>query len=281
MTLAVTGATGQLGRLVIKELANFPSSKEVIALTRSPEKGADLGAELRRFDYDEPDSLAPALAGVDTLLLISGSDIGRRVPQHEAVIDAAKSAEVGHIVYTSVLHADTSTLGLAPEHVATEAALKASGISHTILRNGGYTENYTMGLPAAIEHKALIGAAGAGRVSSATREDYALAAATVLTNKELQGKTYELAGDESYTLTELAAALSKQIGESVPYINMSQADYAAALTKAELPEDLAGFLAHCDDEASRDVLFDDSKQLSKLIGRSTTALETAIANTLS
>lgn len=277
MTFAITGATGQLGRLVINTLKTRTAPEQIIALARNADKAADLGVPARAFDYDAPETLAPALDGVDTLLLISGSDIGRRVPQHAAVIDAAKAAGVQHIVYTSLLHAPTSTLGLALEHVETEMLLAASGIAHTVLRNGWYTENYTMGLPAALEHNALIGAAKDGRISSATREDYAEAAAAVLLDNALQGKTYELSGDESYTLKDLAATLSTHSGKDIPYVDMPEAEYAAALTGSGLSTDLAAFLAHCDVEASKGALFDDGTQLSVLIGRPTTPLATAVA----
>ncbi|TMV87775.1 SDR family oxidoreductase [Thioclava sp. BHET1] len=280
MTLALTGATGQLGRLVIEKLTTLNPAQPVVALARSPEKARELGVEVRPFDYDHPDTLAPALDGVETLLLISGSEVGRRVPQHEAVIAAAKSAGVGHIVYTSLLHADTSTLGLAPGHLATEEVLRASGLAHTLLRNGWYTENYTMGLPAALEHKALIGSAGTGRISSATREDFAEAAAKILTDKTLQGRTYELAGDDSYTLSDLAALLSHRAGVEVPYVDMPPAEYTAALVQAGLPEGLAGFLAQCDAQAAKDVLFDDGKQLSQLLGRPTTPLDIAVGHAI-
>lgn len=277
MTLAITGATGQLGRLVIDTLKTRAAPEGIIALARNTDKAADLGVPARVFDYDAPKTLAAALDGVDTLLLISSSDFGRRVRQHAAVIEAAKAASVQHIVYTSLLNAPNSTLGLAPEHVETEKLLAASGIGHTVLRNGWYTENYTMGLPAALEHNALIGAAKDGRISSATRQDYAEAAAVVLLDNALQGKTYELSGDDSYTLKDLAATLSTQAGKDIPYVDMPEADYAAALTGAGLPAELAGFLAHCDVEASKGVLFDERKQLSALINRPTTPLATAVA----
>ena len=277
MTIAITGATGQLGRLVIDTLTRKTAPGGIVALARSTDKAADLGVDARVFDYDAPETLAPALDGIDTLLLISGSDIGRRVTQHAAVIEAAKSAGLQHIVYTSLLKAPTSTLALAPEHVETEKLLAASGIGHTDLRNGWCTENYTMGLPAALEHDALIGAAKDGRISSATRQDYAEAAAAVLLDSGLRGKTYELSGDDSFTLSDLAATLSAQAGKEIPYVDMREADYAAALAGAGLPAELAGFLAHCDVEASKGVLFDEGTQLSTLIGRPTTPLATAVA----
>jgi NAD(P)H dehydrogenase (quinone) len=277
MKIAITGATGQLGRLVIDILKTKTAPDAIMALARNADKAASLGVPARSFDYDAPETLASALDGVDTLLLISGSDIGRRVPQHAAVIEAAKAAGVQHIVYTSLLNAPNSTLGLAPEHVETEKLLAASGIGHTVLRNGWYTENYTMGLLAALEHNALIGAAKDGRISSATRQDYAEAATAVLLDQSLQGKTYELSGDDSYTLKDLAATLSTQSSKEIPYVDMPEADYAAALTGAGLPAELAGFLAHCDVEASKGALFDEGKQLSDLIGRPTSPLATAVA----
>lgn len=277
MTIAITGATGQLGRLVINTLKTKNAPGGIVALARNIDKAADLGVPARIFDYDAPETLPAALDGIDTLLLISGSDIGRRVSQHAAVIEAAKAAGVQHIVYTSLLKAPSSTLGLALEHVETEKLLAASGIGHTVLRNGWYTENHAMGLPAALEHNALIGAAKDGRISSATRQDYAEAAAAVLLDTGLQGKTYELSGDESFTLADLAATLSAQAGKDIPYVDMPEADYAAALTGAGLPTELAGFLAHCDVEASKGVLFHDGTQLSTLIGRPTTPLATAVA----
>lgn len=277
MTLAITGATGQLGRLVIDALKTKAAAEGIIALVRNTDKAADLGVPARPFNYDAPETLAPALDGVDTLLLISGSDVGRRVPQHAAVINAAKATGVQHIVYTSLLNAPSSTLGLAPEHVETEKLLVASRIGHTLLRNGWYTENYTMGLTAALEHNALLGAAKDGRISSAARHDYAEAAAVVLMDKALQGRTYELSGDDSYTLTDLAATLSTQAGKDIPYVDLPEADYAAALTRAGLPAEFAEFLANCDVEASKGALFDEGTQLSDLIGRPTTPLATAVA----
>lgn len=226
MTIAITGATGQLGRIVINQLKAKIPAEQIVALVRSPEKAADLGVEARAFDYDKPETLEPALAGVDKLLLISGSEIGKRIGQHTAVIHAAKAAGVPYIAYTSLLNATDNTLSLAPEHVATEELLAASGIPHTLLRNGWYTENYTMSLPAAVEHNALIGSAGDGRISSASRVDYAAAAVAVLTSEGHEGKTYELSGDSDYSLTELAAELSKQAGKEIPYVNLPEAEYA-------------------------------------------------------
>ena len=271
MTVAITGATGQLGRLTIAKLKTLLPAGQIVALARSPEK-ADLGVETRAFDYDRPETLAPALAGVERLLLISSSEVGKRAPQHRAVIEAAKAAGVGEIVYTSLLHADRSPLSLAAEHVETEAALAESGIPHTILRNGWYAENYTGSIPTALQHGALIGAAGAGRVSGAARADYAEAAARVLAEGGHAGQTYELAADDAWTLADLAAEISRQSGRDIPYVDLPEAEYAAALVKAGLPEGLAAAVAGWDAGAAQGALFDDGRALSRLIGRPTTPL---------
>ncbi|MGG7567619.1 SDR family oxidoreductase [Rhodovulum sp. DZ06] len=277
MRIAITGAAGQLGRLVIDGLKARTYAASLVALARSPEKAADLGIEARPFDYDAPAGLAPALEGVDVLLLISGSEIGKRGPQHRAVIEAAKAAGVGHVVYTSLLHADESVISLAPEHRETEADLAASGLPHTILRNGWYAENYTAGLPAALEHGALIGAAGHGRIAAAARADYAAAAVAVLLDPAQQGKVHELAGDVAWTLADLAAELSAQSGKEIPYVDMPEAEYAKALEGAGLPAGLAAFIAGADAAAAQGALFDDGGALSALIGRPTTPLSASVA----
>lgn len=271
MTVAITGATGQLGRLTIAKLKKLLPASEIVALARAPEK-ADLGVETRAFDYDRPEALAPALTGVEKLLLISSNEIGKRGGQHSAVIAAAKAAGVREIVYTSLLHADRSPLSLAGEHVETERALAASGIAHTILRNGWYSENYTGSIAPALAHGAFVGAAGQGRISGAARADYAEAAAVVLAGQGHAGKVYELAGDSAWTLADLAAEISAQTGRDIPYVDLSEADYAAALVGAGLPEGLAAAIASWDVGASQGALYDESRALSALIGRPTTPL---------
>ncbi len=269
MTIAVTGATGQLGRIVIEKLKS-QTKEQIIALVRSPEKAADLGVEVRRADYEDEASLDAALKGVDTLLLISSSEVGKRAAQHYNVIEAAKKNGVKRIVYTSLLRADTSPLSLAAEHAETEKQLKASGIPYTILRNGWYTENYTGSLEGAVAAGALIGSAGEGRIASAARADYAEAAVAVLTTPGHDGKTYELAGDDSFSLAELAAAVSKQTGKPIAYTDMPQADYARTLEGFGLPAGLSAAIAGWDAAAGKGALFDDGRTLSKLIGRPTT-----------
>uniref|UniRef100_UPI0013CEEE48 SDR family oxidoreductase n=1 Tax=Pseudomonas viridiflava TaxID=33069 RepID=UPI0013CEEE48 len=242
---------------------------------------AALGEHVRHGDYSQPATLDSAFAGADKVLLISSNEIGQRFPQHRAAIDAAKKAGVKLLAYTSVLRADTSALGLADEHVETEAYLRASGLPFTLLRNGWYTENYAASIPGALAHDAFIGSAEQGRISSAARIDYAQAAVAVLTSKDDQsGRVYELAGDETYTLSEFAAELSKQSGKDVPYVNLSQADFEAALVKAGLPEVYAHLFADSDVAASKGALFDDTRQLSRLIVRPTTPLSVTIAEAL-
>lgn len=281
MIIAITGASGHIGRLIIDKLKAKVTASNVVALVRTPAKAADLGVEIRQADYSKPETLDTALKGIDTLLLISSSEVGRRTAQHRNVIEAATKAGVKWIIYTSLLHADTSAItSLASEHLATEADLTASGVAYTILRNGWYTENYTASVPAAVQSGAFLGSAGDGRISSATRADYADAAAAVLTSQGHEGNTYELAGDDPYTLGDLAAEVSRQAGKTIPYKNMPEAEYAAVLKSFGLPEPLAKAYANFDSGAAKNALFDNSRQLSKLIGRPTTPLATAVADAL-
>lgn len=280
MKTGITGATGQLGRLIVENLKKKVAAENLVALVRTPEKASDLGIEARAFDYGKPESLAGSLQGIDHLLLISGNEIGKRRQQHENVIKTAQQAGVKWIVYTSLLHADRSTLSLAEEHKATEDALKASGIAYTILRNGWYTENYTGSVPGAVKAGVFVGSAGEGKISSATREDFAEAAAVVLTSEGQEGKVYELAGDDYFTLKDLAAEISRQTGKNIPYKNLSEDEYAEVLKGLRLPEGMAKIYAGFDTGASKDDLFDDSKQLSRLIGRPTTPLTQAVKDVL-
>lgn len=280
MNIAVTGASGQLGRLAIDVLTARTGPAGIVALARTPDKVADLGIETRAFDYEQAETLAAALKGVDTLILISSSEIGQRVRQHRNVIDAAKAARVKRILYTSLLHADTSVVSLAAEHRETEADLKASGVDFTILRNGWYTENYTSSIHSALQSGVFIGSAGQGKLASATRKDFAEALAIVAMSDGPASKVYELAGDDAWTLSDLAAEISRQTGRTIPYRDLPAAEYAAALVTAGLPEGLADTIAGWDVAASQGGLFDDGKQLSKLIGRPTTPLAQAVAHAL-
>lgn len=280
MKIGVTGATGQLGRLVVEKLKQKVAADSIVTLVRNPAKAADLGVEARAFDYTQPEALVASLKGIDKLLLISGNEIGQRLPQHKAVIEAAKQAGVKQITYTSILHADSSPLGLAGEHLGTEVAIKESGLTYTILRNGWYTENYTGSAKGAVGAGAFIGNAGDGKIASAARVDYAEAAAVVLAGEGHENKTYELSGDEAYTLTELAAEISSQTGKNIPYNNLTEAQYAGILKSFGLPDGLAEMLADSDTGASKGGLFDDSHVLSELIGRPTTPLAEVLADAL-
>ena len=277
--IAITGATGQLGQHVIESLLKTVPASQIVAIVRNPAKATALsqqGITVRQADYSDEAAFTTALQGIDKLLLISSSEVGQRAPQHRNVINAAKAAHVKFIAYTSLLHADTSPLGLADEHVATEKMLAESGIAYALLRNGWYTENYLASAPAALEHGVFIGAADEGKIASATRADYAAAAARVISEDGHAGKTYELAGDAGWTLSQLAAELAKQSGKKVVYQNLSEADFAAALKGVGLPAGLADMLADSDTGASKGGLFDDSHTLSKLIGRPTTSLADSV-----
>lgn len=281
--IAITGATGLLGQHVIENLLQTVPAGQIVAIVRNPAKGASLsrkGISVRQADYNDEASLIRALQGVEKLLLISSSEIGQRVTQHRNVINAAKSANVKFIAYTSLLHADTSPLSLHTEHVETEKMLADSGILYTLLRNGWYTENYLASVPAALEHGVFIGAAGDGKIASAARADYAAVAARVISEDGHAGKVYELAGDEAWTLSHLAKELTEQSGKNVVYQNLSQADFVAALKNAGLPDKLSEMLAYSDIGASEGGLFDDSHTLSKLIGRPTTTLAESIKSIL-
>lgn len=282
--LVVTGASGQLGRLVIESLLGSVPAGDIIAAVRDPAKVQNLaarGVQVRQADYDRPDTLDTAFAGASKVLLISGNAVGQRVPQHRAVIDAAKRAGVGLIAYTSLLHADTSPLPLAAEHKETEALLRASGLPFVLLRNGWYTENYLGAVKQALQHGALPGSAGNGRIASAARADYAAAAAAVLASGDNQaGKVYELAGDDAYTLAELAAEIARQSGQPLAYHDLPQSDYKLLLLQIGLPEGLAELVSSSDAGAAQGGLFDDGHQLSKLIGRPTTPLAPLVAKAL-
>lgn len=265
MSIAITAATGQLGRLIVGKLVARGLSTDIVAVVRNPDKAADLGVPVRVGDYTDSASLEKAFQGIDTLLLISSNEIGQRATQHQNAIDAAKRAGVRHIVYTSLLHADRSTISLAEEHRQTEQALAASGIPFTLLRNGWYTENYTGSIGGALAGGAFIGSAGQGKLSLATRADFADAAVAVLTSTGHEGRVYELAGDSAVTLTDLAAEVAKQTGRDLPYRDLPSADYAKALASFGVPEGFAHAIAGWDVEAAKGALFDDSRQLSALI----------------
>jgi len=282
--IAITGATGKLGRLTIKHLLTRVDAENIVAIARDIQKTGDLsekGVHVRIADYSNRATFASALANIDTLLLISSSEIGKREAQHINVVDAAKTAGVKRIVYTSILHADTNPISLATEHLATENYIKQSGIPYIILRNGWYTENYTDSISTALANGALIGSAKDGKISSANRENYAEAAVAVLTEKTETNKTYELAGDNAYTLTELSAEISKQTGKNITYNDLTEDEYASILeTAAKLPKEFAQAIAAWDANASQNALFGTEKDLSDLIGHPTSSLTASVSAAL-
>ena len=283
MKIAITGATGQLGHHVIQALLTKTDAQNIVALVRDLNKAQHLkaqGVELRHFDYDQTETLAPALEGIDKLLLISANEIGRRTPQHQAVIQAAQQSNVPYIAYTSLLNADASTLGLSQEHRETEALIKNSGLTYTFLRNNWYTENYLAGLSHAIESGTLYGAANDGKISSASRIDYAEAAATVLVSDTHENRIYELAGSTAFTLQDFANTISEVSGQAVQYKNLTSEQYHQALVQAGLPTGLVDVIVDADVKTQTGAMFSDSKDLEQLIGRKTTSIQEEITNTL-
>jgi len=277
--ILVTAATGKLGRLVVAGLLEKVPAKDIAVAVRDPNKAADLaakGVQVRQADYSKPETLGPAFAGVDKVLLISSSEVGQRAAQHQAVVDAAKKAGVRLIAYTSILHADTSGMSLAAEHKATEEAIRASGLPFVFLRNGWYTENYTENLAPALAHGAFFGSSGQGRIAAASRADYAAAAVAVLTSTGHENKVYELAGDTDFTTAELAAEVSRQTGKPIVYKDLSQADHVGALIGVGVPPPFAELVADSDAGAGRGDLNDTSGDLRRLIGRPTTPLADAV-----
>jgi len=282
--IAVTGATGHLGRLVIGRLLEALPPGRIVALARDPGRAVDLAARgvgVRRADYSRPETLGPALADVERLLLVSSNEVGRRADQHLAVVKAARKAHVRLIAYTSILRAGTSRLRLAAEHRATEDAIRASGLQHVFLRNGWYLENYTAQLEAALRRGVISGCADGGRIAAASRADYAAAAAAVLLGTGHDNHAYELAGDFPFTMSELAAAITRQTGSKVVYADMPKERYEALLLGAGLPRQLAELYADADAGVARGDLDDATGDLHRLIGRSTTSLADAVAAAVS
>jgi NAD(P)H dehydrogenase (quinone) len=281
--IAVTGATGHLGRSTLQALAKRAPVDKIVAIVRDPHKGEDLrqqGFVVRRGDYDDPASMVAALFGVDRLLLISSNALGARVRQHEQVVAAAAEAGVSLLAYTSLLHCDTARMALAAEHRATEACIRRAAIPYVILRNGWYLENYDDTLAQALQSGALIGCAQGGRISAAARADYAAAAAVVLTEPGHMNKTYELAGDSALSLEELAALVCQRSGKTVRYQQLAPEDYLAALQNHAVPPALAHMLVDSDRGIARGELHDTAGKLSQLIGRPTAAWDSLVARVL-
>ena len=279
-TYAVTGASGHLGRLVVQSLLSrsVPGS-DVVAIVRTQGKAADLadhGVRVREADYSRPETMGAALAGVERLLLISGSEPGQRVAQHTNVIQAAKTAGVSRIVYTSILNADDTTNPLAGEHQGSERALREADVPFTVLRNGWYTENYTSQIGQYIEGGEIIGAADNGRISAASRQDYASAAATALIDDQGGIRTYELSGP-AFDLTELARVITEVTGTTVTYHDLPVEEYVSWLKGAGLDEETARFVAALDGSIAHGDLETDSQDLALLLGRRATPLTEVVA----
>ncbi|PCE23774.1 NAD(P)-dependent oxidoreductase [Paraburkholderia acidicola] len=277
--IVITGANGNLGQLVVKNLLQVIPANQIVAAVRNPEKSDNLralGVDVREADYDRPETLVEAFKGAEKLLLISAVVPGERLRQHKTVIDAAKQAGVKLIAYTSMLRADTSSLNLAGEHQATEAYLKSTGVDYVLLRNGWYLENSTAVIAAALAQGTIIGSAGQGRFASATRADYAGAAVTVLTQPGHANKTYELAGNHAFSMAEFAEELSKQAGRPIVYKDLPPAEYEATLLGLGLPRMIVDVIVDADIKSSNGELDSSSRDLSQLLGRSTTPFSEAI-----
>jgi NAD(P)H dehydrogenase (quinone) len=282
--IGISGASGRLGQIVVRQLHDLHGDQGIVALIRDADKSATLraaGADVRPFDYDRPDQLAAMLDGVDKLLLISGNAVGERERQHRAVIEAARDAGVGLIAYTSVLRASETTLSIATEHRATEAVLAEVGVPYVLLRHGWYCENFVFRIRAAIATGTLPTCAGEGRISAASRDDFSEAAVAILTSPEDQaGRVYELAGSSSFTFHDLAADASSICGRSIDVVQMTPGELAAALIEIGIPEVAAGLIAKSDIGAREGGLVDDSRTLERIIGRPTISMATVLENAL-
>ncbi|SDN59377.1 SDR family oxidoreductase [Streptomyces wuyuanensis] len=284
MSVVVTGASGHLGRLVVERLleTGVPAAG-IAAVVRDKDKAADLasrGIELRIADYGDPETLAGAFRSGDRVLLISGNEVGRRVPQHTAVVSAARAAGVAQLAYTGVLGGPEADFELAAEHKVTEQAILDSGLPYTFLRNGWYTENYTEQLAPVLEHGAVVASAGEGRIASATRADYAAAAAAVLTGEGHLGRAYELSGDTAWSMAEYAAEVAKQSGKEIAHRNVPAGTHLEILTGAGVPAPFAAILVDVDRAVERGLLARGDGDLSRLIGRPTTPLAETVAAAL-
>ncbi len=274
--ILVTGASGQLGSLIVQHLRRRAPGATIIAGGRRTPAVPE-GVEVRTVDYDRPDTLDAALDGVTRVVLVSGSEVGKRVPQHRNVIEAAARAGVKLLAYTSILKADRNPLMLAEEHRGTEQVLAEGKVPYVVFRNGWYSENYTGSAAIAVQFGVVQSASGKGRVSTATRNDYAEgAAALILRDDHRAGQAYELAGSTSFDKYEYAEMLSRVSGKQVVVQDLSAGDYAAALVKAGLPEPFARILADSDSKSADGWLFDDSRTLEKAIGRPTTPMEETV-----
>lgn len=281
MRIAVTGATGHLGGHVIESLiSRGVSTTDIVAIVRNQEKAVELaakGVKLGVASYEDEAALTAALEGVERLVLVSGSEVGQRVAQHANIINAAKAAGVKFIAYTSLLNLDTSDLGLAPEHAATEELLAKSGIDHARLRNGWYWENFASAIESGKAAGKFFGAAGAAKVSGAARRDYAEAAAVVATSENQAGKVYELAGSPAVSYQGIADGVAKVIGADVEYVNQPLGEYQATLEGFGMPAEVAGMFAGMEPIIEKGALYSESTDLQDLIGRPSASVSEALS----
>lgn len=275
--IVVTGATGHLGRIVVAGLREVVPADQIVAAVRSPENATALGVAARRADYNEPETLIPALEGAEKVLLISGSEMGRRIQQHRAVIEAAVEAQVPHLVYTSAPRADTSSLAVVPEHRATEEMLRESGLTFTILRNGWYNENFAPAIEQAVRTGSFVGSAGSGKFASASRRDYAAAAVAVLTSEGHGGEVYELSGDAAWGYPELGAMISEATGKQIHYVDLEPNEHLAALVAAGLPRDVARFVVEVEQGTKAGLLEEVFDDLTRLTGRPSLPMRDTVA----
>jgi NAD(P)H dehydrogenase (quinone) len=284
--ITVTAATGRYGRLVIDALLSrgVPAS-EIVAAVRDPQRASDIaakGVQVREADYDRPETLVPAFEGADKLLLVPSAVFGQRYPQMQRAVNAAVEAGVGLLLYASFVNTDTSTLRLGEEHKQTEALIRASGLPYVLLRNGAYTELYAgeLGdLEYALMSGVMIGSAGEGKISGASRKDLAEAAAVVLTRDGQDGKVYELGGT-AFTMADLAATIGRHVGKPMVYQDLSVDEYAKALAAGGVPEDFAWLLADTSFAITRGDWYTESTDLPRLLGRPRTPLAEVVAATL-
>lgn len=282
MKIGITGATGKVAGATLQKLKTLVDPSDIVAFARNPEKAAEmnLGVEVRQADYYNADEWEPALQGIDRLVMISASEFNDREGQHANVLRGAKAAGVQHVLYTSFLHAPSSPLQITAAHKYTENLLGELGIPATIMRDPYYTQNWTGQLPVQIERGTILGSYHDGKVSPASRADLAESLAIVTAGQGHEGKIYSLSGDEAFTFAEFAAELSEQCGKKVDYVDMTEADYAAAMMKAGVPEGFAKIQASTAEGASKGWLFDDSKTLSGVLGRPTKTLRQVLAEVL-